>query len=376
MRRDAQAGGATTEFAVSLRRLAITLGARRVVSDISFDVRRGEFLTLLGPSGCGKTSTLRAIAGYVFAAEGTIEVDGVNVTTLPPQKRSIGMVFQNYALFPHLTVYENIAFSLRLRGRTRSAIASRVKEMLDLVRLPEFGSRYPRQLSGGQQQRVAVARALAFQPRVLLLDEPLSALDRHLREELQGELKRIQRELGITTIFVTHDQGEALALSDRIAIMRAGMIEQLAPPSEIYEAPATKFVASFVGKMQFLPGTADRIEHRSALVRIDGFQSTLRCAAAAGLTAGQRCVVGIRPENVRVTTAGAATSSLEAVIHAVRYFGTHVVADLAVANGLTIQGVDFSRRARVGDRVSVEWQETGMVAFSMSEAALTAEEVA
>jgi spermidine/putrescine ABC transporter ATP-binding subunit len=358
-------GDQTNQTAVSLRRINVTIGSRHVVRDVSLAVRPGEFLTLLGPSGCGKTSTLRAIAGYLFPDSGTVEVGGTDVTTLPPQKRSIGMVFQNYALFPHLSVFENIAFSLRLRRLPRAAVVRRVGAMLDLVRLAEFATRYPRQLSGGQQQRVAVARALAFEPRLLLLDEPLSALDRHLREELQVELKRIQQELGITTIFVTHDQAEALALSDRIAIMSEGEIEQLATPSEIYELPKTKFVASFLGKMQFLSGTAEWVDDHAAVVRIDGLSNPVRCALGSMVKVGQRCLVGTRPENVRLTAVRGESSSDPALVRSVRYLGTYIIADVEIANGLRVQGTDFSREVKTGEKVGIEWQERGMVVFDV-----------
>ncbi len=210
------------------------------VNDVSLDVRKGEFLTLLGPSGCGKTTLLNLIAGFVEPERGTISIDGEVVTQKPPYLRSIGMVFQNYALFPHMTVADNVAFGLRMRKVPPADIKKRVAEALDMVRLPKMGERTPRQLSGGQQQRVALARALVIDPKVVLLDEPFSAIDKNLRAEMQVELKQIQKRVGITTLFVTHDQSEALSLSDRIAVMSHGRIEQLSEPSHLYRSPATR----------------------------------------------------------------------------------------------------------------------------------------
>ncbi len=224
------------------------------VDDLSLDIERGEFFSMLGPSGCGKTTTLRMIGGFEEASGGTIYLGEADVTGLPPYKRDVNTVFQNYALFPHLTVFENVAFGLRRKKVTSDSISTRVREMLDLVELPGYESRRPAQLSGGQQQRVALARALINHPRVLLLDEPLGALDLKLRKQMQLELKRIQTEVGITFIYVTHDQEEAMTMSDRIAVMRAGRIEQLGTPEELYERPTTAFVAGFLGVSNLLDG--------------------------------------------------------------------------------------------------------------------------
>ena len=232
----------------------------RAVDHVSLDIRAGEFFSLLGPSGCGKTTTLRMIGGFELPSEGRIELRGVDVTRTAPDKRPVNMVFQHYALFPHLDVGENVAFGLRRRQVRRDEIARRVGEALDLVRLPGYQRRRAHQLSGGQQQRVALARALVNRPTVLLLDEPLGALDLKLRRQLQVELKRIQTEVGITFVYVTHDQEEALTMSDRIAVMNSGHVEQLGTPEELYERPATRFVADFIGTTNLMVGTVSAVE--------------------------------------------------------------------------------------------------------------------
>ncbi len=246
-----EAGGA----ALLLERVSRRFGSVTAIADLSLGIERGEFVTFLGPSGSGKTTTLMVIAGFEHADAGEILIDNESILRLPPYRRNIGVVFQNYALFPHLTVAENIGFPLRQRGESRARIAERVGAMLDLVQLPGLGGRYPRQLSGGQQQRVAIARAIVFAPRLLLMDEPLSALDKKLREELQLEIKRLHERLAITFIHVTHDQREALVMSDRIAVMHEGRLQQFATPGEIYDRPANRFVAGFVGEGNFLEGT-------------------------------------------------------------------------------------------------------------------------
>ncbi|MDR2133068.1 MAG: ABC transporter ATP-binding protein [Clostridiales Family XIII bacterium] len=244
---------------LQLIHLVKTYQSFRAVDDISLDLTKGEFLTLLGPSGSGKTTTLKMVAGLEIPSEGEIYVNGENITPLPPNKRGLGMVFQNYALFPHMTVKENIAFPLKMkRAHKKEEIAAKVDEMLELIRLDGYQERYPSQLSGGQQQRIALARAMVFHPPIVLMDEPLGALDKKLRAVMQFEIKRIQKKMNITTIYVTHDQEEALTMSDRIAIMNNGKIEQLGSPKEIYEHPANAFVADFIGESNFLPVEAKR----------------------------------------------------------------------------------------------------------------------
>jgi spermidine/putrescine ABC transporter ATP-binding subunit len=267
------------------------------VRGVSLDIRSGEFLTLLGPSGSGKTTTLMMIAGFEVPTAGDIAIDGRSIVTLPPYKRNIGMVFQNYALFPHLTVAENIGFPLKQRGIGRATRARLVDESLELVRLPGYQARYPRQLSGGQQQRVALARSIVFRPRLLLMDEPLGALDKQLRESLQLEMRRLHADLGITFIYVTHDQEEALTMSDRIAVMNEGLIAQVGSPEDIYDRPCDRFVASFIGESNFLPGVVRGFE--DDLVVTDCAGGTLRGHAAAKLIAGAEVTLSTRPERMR-----------------------------------------------------------------------------
>ena len=235
-----------------LSHLSKAFAQTAAVQDFNLEIEKGELVTFLGPSGCGKTTTLRMVAGFEIPTNGRIELNGVDITTQPPNKRNVGMVFQSYALFPNMTVGDNIGFGLRVSRRPQREIRERVEEMLGTIRMPDLSKRFPYQLSGGQQQRVALARALAIKPQVLLLDEPLSALDAKIRVELRFEIRRIQRELGITTIYVTHDQEEALSLSDRVVVMNAGRIEQVGAPFEIYNYPATPFVAGFVGTLNQL----------------------------------------------------------------------------------------------------------------------------
>jgi spermidine/putrescine ABC transporter ATP-binding subunit len=276
---------------LEVRRLTKAFGGTRVVDDVSFSVDGGGFLTLLGPSGSGKTTTLRMIAGFEEPTEGDILVGGASITARPPHRRNIGVVFQQYALFPHLTVFQNVAYPLEMRRTPKSEIAQRVRRALGLVRLDGFADRYPRQLSGGQQQRVALARAIVFQPPVLLMDEPLGALDKRLREDMQVEVRHLQRELGITTVSVTHDQVEALVMSDVIAVLDGGKLQQLGPPLEVYRRPANQFVADFIGESNLLSGNLgdDGVFTSAKGLRI----------RTGGGTAGAAHLV-VRPEYVRL----------------------------------------------------------------------------
>ncbi len=277
-------------------------GRVNAVDDISVDIAKGEFLTFLGPSGSGKTTTLMMIAGFEEPTGGLIELAGEDLTRRKPYERNIGMVFQNYALFPHMTVARNVAFPLRMRGFPRDQQATRVREILALVGLSGYADRYPRELSGGQQQRVALARGLVFNPDVLLLDEPLGALDKNLREQMQVELKRIHREVGITMVYVTHDQTEAMTMSDRIAVFRHGALEQVAPPLEVYHRPLTRFVGEFIGDSNFFTGTLDSA--RPGCVELDGLGPIQVNADACRRIGSGPVDVLVRPERVHVTGRG------------------------------------------------------------------------
>ena len=292
------------------------------LDDVSLEIAQNEFFTLLGPSGCGKTTLLRCIAGFEIPTAGSIRLDGVALEGLPPFKRPVNTVFQSYALFPHLTVAQNIAVGLEERRASKLEIAKTVGQMLELVKLTGYGARKPAQLSGGQQQRVALARALANSPKVLLLDESLSALDLKLRQEMRLELKRLQRDTGITFVFVTHDQDEALTMSDRVAVMRAGRIAQIGTPSEIYDHPLSRYVADFIGDTNFLTGTV----REARLETLGGF-----VPIPAGLPQGSNQTVAVRPERLRLVTDG---GDLRTRISEVVYMGNetmyHLIGNLRV----------------------------------------------
>lgn len=318
-----------------LQALTKRFGGFTAVEDINLDIRRGEFLTLLGPSGSGKTTLLMMIAGFLDITAGDILLDGTSIAGMPPEKRNFGMVFQGYALFPHMTVRENIAYPLDVRKRPRAEIAARVDEMLDLVQLQDFGHRLPRQLSGGQQQRVALARALCFAPPVLLLDEPLGALDKKLRVEVQDQLKDIHRRVGTTFIYVTHDQEEALSMSDRIVIMQKGHIEQVGTPQELYQNPRTAFAASFLGKSNFLTR--------------DG------------------ALYALRPEKIDILPRGngMGPNTVSGTVRAMTYFGSTLKYDVAVPGMDDIEvDVDAWRGGAPmaeGAEVDLSWSDTAAV---------------
>ena len=303
-------------------------GAAVPVDAVSFSAGQGEFLTFLGPSGCGKTTTLRCIGGFTEADVGDILIGGVRVNGVPPHRRELGMVFQNYALFPHFTVFENVAFGLRIRKMAASAIATRVERVLGMVRLEGLGGRLPKQLSGGQQQRVALARALVYEPKVLLLDEPLSNLDAKLRVEMRAEIRSLQKQLGITAIYVTHDQEEALSVSDRVVVMNRGRIEQISSPWQLYNEPQSLFVASFVGTANILPVTPSEAGHGH--VRLAGQVDVPR---PAGLAAGPIVAI-VRPENIDAVGKGAYT--IEGHVRAISLLGATVRIEIDAAAGSTV----------------------------------------
>lgn len=292
---------------VELRSLTKTYAGAIAVDNLSLQVHPGEFLSLLGPSGCGKTTTLRMIGGFEFPDDGSIQISGRNVENLPPHKRPVNTVFQAYALFPHMKVADNVAYGLRRSGVSKSDMAQRVSRALDMVRMTAYASRKPAQLSGGQQQRIALARALVNRPAVLLLDEPMSALDRKLREEMQVELKLLQRELGTTFVFVTHDQEEALSMSDRVAVMKDGRIEQIGTASQVYDAPESAFVAGFIGRQNSFPATISSFDSAGVSVRTAGLSlySSRPVKGEQPASAGAEVTAAIRPESIGVSLAQA-----------------------------------------------------------------------
>ncbi len=296
-------------------------GQTLVVRDLDLEVRRGEFLTLLGPSGSGKTTTLMMLAGFEQPSGGSILLEGRPITDVPSYKRHFGMVFQNYALFPHMTVRENLAFPLRMHRFARAEIPERVARALDIVQLGALAERKPAQLSGGQQQRVALARALVFEPTLVLMDEPLGALDKQLREQMQIEIKHIHERLGITMIYVTHDQSEALTMSDRVAVFHQGRIQQIGTPSEIYDAPSNAFVASFIGENNALEGTVAGREAGGTLVALKAGGRVL-ASGGEGLAAGSAVLVSVRPERIALGSGGRDNGFPARVVEAI-YFGDH-----------------------------------------------------
>ncbi|MBP1807394.1 ABC transporter ATP-binding protein [Rubellimicrobium aerolatum] len=315
-----------------------SFGANRVVRDFSLPIDKGEFVSLLGPSGCGKTTVLRMVAGFETPDEGAIRIEGRDVVPLRPNQRNIGMVFQSYALFPNLTVAGNVGFGLKVAGVAGAETRARVAEMLELIGLPEMGGRYPFQLSGGQQQRVALARALAPRPRVLLLDEPLSALDAKVRVRLRGEIREIQRRLGITTIFVTHDQEEALSISDRVVVMNGGVADQVGTPFAIYNQPATPFVAGFVGALTPIEATV--VDPRAGTVSSGGM--VMHLGRALPMAAGTVVPIALRPESVRLGREAGREIVLPATARAVEFMGS-VIRIRAEAGGQSFLLDTFNR---------------------------------
>jgi len=296
------------EAILELRRVSRQFGDVTAVDDVSLKIAKGEFVTFLGPSGSGKTTTLMMVAGFLNASSGSMLLDNKPLDPLPPYKRDIGMVFQHYALFPHMTVAQNIAFPLRMRKRPKDEIARRVKDALGLVGLPDHAGRRPGQLSGGQQQRVALARAMVFNPRVLLMDEPLGALDKKLREQMQIEIMRLHRNIRATILYVTHDQEEALVMSDRIAVFNRGRIVQVDQAEKIYDRPATKFIADFVGESNFLSGAVTEVAGHYARL---GDDAPLRGLRRGDFSPGQRAVMAVRPERIKITLDNAPAQKTE-----------------------------------------------------------------
>ena len=313
---------------LKLNNLSKKFGSFNAVEDFNLDIAKGEFVSLLGPSGCGKTTTLQMIAGFVEPTAGTITADGEDLRAMPAAKRNSGIVFQSYALFPHMSVAQNVAFGLEMRGTTAAERDSRIARAIDIVHLKGFEARFPKQLSGGQQQRVALARAIVIEPRILLLDEPMSNLDAKLREDMQLELRQIQQELGITTLMVTHDQHESMALSDRIAVMHGGRIVQIGAPYEIYENPADSFVSTFLGKSNLLPDPANPSR-----------------------------LISLRPEKARLVPAG--QGKLQGRVTACVFFGAYWLYQVEAEHGQLLAHVQNlgAAHAKAGEHVGIDWDE-------------------
>lgn len=336
-------------------------GSSLVVKSLSLTIAKGEFLTMLGPSGSGKTTSLMMLAGFERPTGGKISVAGRDLTDLPPHRREIGMVFQNYALFPHMTIEENVAFPLVARKIPKPEIASRVCSALERIRMGALAHRRPAQLSGGQQQRVALARALVFEPSLVLMDEPLGALDKQLREHMQMEIKHLHEELGLTVVYVTHDQDEALALSDRVAVFNNGMIEQVGPARAIYEAPETSFVSSFVGENNHLAGIATSVSGSACAIMVGNAQ--IQCVAVGPLKQGGRVVVSLRPERVCLALSDDDfANKVKGIAKEVVYFGDHLRISCQLESGQTLTLKQPNRggipEVSVGHPVILGWHAT------------------
>ena len=339
--------------AVEIKGVTLSYGAFVAIKGVDLTVEKGSFVTLLGPSGCGKTTILRSIAGLVTPDSGEILIAGRRINEVPIYRRNIGLVFQNYALFPHKSIFDNVAFGLKYRKVPKAEIARRVKAALETVRLPGVEAKLPSQLSGGQQQRIALARAIVIEPDVLLLDEPLSALDANLREEMRSELKQIQRKVGITTIFVTHDQEEALALSDRIVVMNHGLIEQNDAPEAVYRRPASRFVATFLGQSNLLAGAVRSVSGGGASVALPGGRE-IETLKAGGLSAGDQVTVVVRAQRIEVSGDGrGARNQLRGRIAAMSYLGGTAIYMIDCGEGIRLQAIAMvgAELFREGDAV-------------------------
>ena len=338
-------------------------GKTLVVKNLNLDIARGEFLTLLGPSGSGKTTTLLMLAGFEAATHGEIYLKGAPINRVPPHRRGIGMVFQNYALFPHMTVNENLAFPLQVRGKSRDEIAERIQRVLAMIELPTFGNRRPSQLSGGQQQRIAVARALVFDPDLVLMDEPLGALDKQLREQMQYEIRKLHERLGITVVYVTHDQAEALTMSDRIAVFNDGEVQQLSTPDDLYERPENSFVAQFIGENNRLKGIVEEMDgNGTCVVRLDS-GDRIRASAVKVGTKGERTLLSLRPERVEINPEqGRLANVVEGHIEELIYLGDHLRTRLSVAGQpdfiVKIPNKGGLEGLAAGTKVRIGWSAT------------------
>ena len=343
---------------IRIRNVSKRFGDFLAVADINLDIKRGELFAILGGSGCGKTTLLRMLAGFEAPSAGTIEIDGVDITNLPPYERPVNMMFQSYAVFPHMDVAANVAYGLKKEGRPASEIASRVDEALALVQMQDFHSRKPDQLSGGQRQRVALARALIKRPKVLLLDEPLAALDKKLREQTQFELMNIQDELGVTFVVVTHDQEEAMILSSRIAVMNQGRFLQVGEPKEVYEYPASRFVADFIGTINTFEGTVTSVGEEGISVAADEAGSELSALGTHQLDVGQNVCIAIRPEKIFISKRepdNGDDTKMDGVVEDLGYFGNISLYRVRLESGKIVQ-VSAQNRTRSAQRF-LEWDD-------------------
>jgi ABC-type Fe3+/spermidine/putrescine transport system ATPase subunit len=368
-----------TGFDIEFKGVHKSYGSLEALKGVSISIRRGELLTLLGPSGCGKTTLLRILAGFVRPTRGEVWLSGERIDEVPPARRNVGLVFQNYSLFPHMTVFDNVAFGLQMRRMERPAIRERVREVLALVHLEEYAGAYPSQLSGGMQQRIALARVVAIQPRALLLDEPFGAIDRRLRDEMQVEVRKIQQKLGITTLFVTHDQQEALIMSDRIVVMNGGRVEQEGLPLAIYDSPRTRFVAGFLGMENLIPVTVARRGGDDALVRL-GDGSELAVPLRGG-TPAERMILAFRAECVCLAgregggggpAAGRSSAclTLPGTLEFITNLGSRVVYEVRLPDGTVVkaesQRTDRAQGFAVGEALTVTLRGDSCVLFAES----------
>jgi spermidine/putrescine transport system ATP-binding protein len=347
-------------FAVELRNVTKQFGNVTAVDHINLRIQNGEFFSLLGPSGCGKTTTLRMIGGFEMPTQGEVAIAGEVQGFKPPFKRPVNTVFQNYALFPHMNVSQNVAFGLQMQKVSKDDIHNRVEETLELVRLPGMGSRKPNQLSGGQQQRVALARALINQPKLLLLDEPLGALDLKLRKTMQLELKDLQQRVGITFIYVTHDQEEALTMSDRIAVMNQGEVLQIGHPEQIYEHPASRFVADFIGETNFMSGKVARINADTVEIVVDNVHN-ISVPKSGTVSQGQEVTIAVRPEKIMVVNGSRTDTQLQATVEEVIYIGTDIRYNVRISEQTLLvireqnSGGETGKRFQRGEQIRIGW---------------------
>ena len=343
-------------------------GEALVVKNLNLNISKGEFVTMLGPSGSGKTTTLMMLAGFETPTNGEIFLDSLPISKIPPYERQIGMVFQNYALFPHMTVQENLAFPLEVRKISKSETKDKVQKALDMVELGNFGTRFPAQLSGGQQQRVALARALVFEPRLVLMDEPLGALDKNLREQMQYEIKHIHDRIGITVVYVTHDQSEALTMSNRIAVFNDGVVQQLSTPDVLYEKPENSFVAKFIGENNTLNGTVKDINGSMCTVELDDNHGTVKALKVNVNSAGDKTQLSIRPERVVIGESSSEENNFKGKIKELIYLGDHIRARLeACGNDEFVVKVpnEGSFKHKEGDILNLSWNSDDVRALDL-----------